>query len=311
MFVLVTGAAGFIAGHVIRALLDRGDQVHGVDRLPAHGPDTTAYTHLQADLTTSRVWHHAARRADAVIHLAARPGVRSDGHHNQQGGGDVERERARDILGTAESVLAATPLRTPVVVTSSAAVYGEGHRARGSREDDPLRPRGGYGRWKLAVEARCAERSAAGGLVSVARPFSVAGPGQRPDMAISRWLAAVTTGGPVTVLGDLARSRDVTAVEDVTAGLVALLDAAVVDGRGGTVNLGAGRPRTHREVLDAMERVCERPARIERRPPHPDDVRHTWADPTRAADLIGWQPHHDLDDLLRRQLQASTALVAA
>jgi len=302
MHVLVTGDSGFIGCHVTRALLARGDTVTGVDRRPTAEPDAPCYTQLRADLTTSDCWQSAARRADAVVHLAARPGVR---------GGATERDRARDILGSAEAVLAATPRRTPVVMVSSSAVYGEAPTTRGSRESDALRPLGAYGRWKLAVEVRCAARAAAGGLVSIARPFSVAGPGQRPDMAIARWLAAVSAGRAVTVYGNPTNSRDVTAVADITVGLLALVDLGVRQGRSATVNLGAGRPRTHLEVLDAVARVIGREADVTPVAPHPDDVGHTWADPTLAVDLLGWRPGHDLDALLQQQLSPRASLVSA
>ncbi|MGF1646555.1 MAG: NAD-dependent epimerase/dehydratase family protein [Kineosporiaceae bacterium] len=307
MHVLVTGSAGFLGRHAARALAARGDLVTGVDRRPdasaARGDRRTR--HLVEDLTSpGGRWRAVAAEADAVLHLAARPGVRG-------AGAELEACRSADILTAAVEVLAAAPPEVPVVVASSSAVYGEAPAGRGSREDDPLRPRGSYGRWKLAVEQACAERAGRGGLVSVARPFTVAGPGQRPDMALSRWLEAVTAGRPVEVLGGLDRSRDISDVTDVVAGLVALVDDGVRHRRSCTVNLGAGHPRTHAEVLDAVGRITGRRVAVRLRPAHPDEVAHTRSDPARARRLLGLDPSTDLDDLVRRQLAAATASRAA
>jgi nucleoside-diphosphate-sugar epimerase len=302
--VLVTGAAGFLGRHAVRRLLDRGDTVTGVDRLAIPAGDGSA-RHLVEDVTAAGGrWRAVAAQVDAVLHLAARPGVRSCGT-------EVEADRARDILGTTTEVLTTTPPSTAVVVTSSSAVYGEAPPDRGSAEGDPLRPLGSYGRWKVAVEDACARRRERGGLVSVARPFTVAGPGQRPDMAVARWLDAVLAGRPVQVLGGLDRGRDVSDVDDVVTGLVALLDAGARDRLSCTVNLGAGAPRSHAEVLDAVARVTGRAVEVEIVPAHPADPVRTHADPSLAERLLGLVPRTDLDTVVARQLAARLTPAAA
>ena len=146
----------------------------------------------------------ALRVADAVFHLAGRPGVR-------EAGPAAEAARARDNVAATAAVLRQVPRATPLVVASSSSVYG-GAAGRPSREERPapaarrVRAQQGGGR------ALCAARHAAGGAVAVVRPFTVAGEGQRPDMALARWIAAVRAGRPVRVLGSPARTRDVTDV---------------------------------------------------------------------------------------------------
>ncbi len=304
MHVVVTGAAGFIGTHVVSALLSRGDEVVGVDRHDTVGTSTTTtpsarYTHIRADLSDpgdprTTAWRRAVRRADGVVHLAARPGVRATGV-------DVEAARARDILGTTDAVLSAAARHTAVVVASSSAVYGPGRSGRGSTEADTIMPISSYGRWKAAVEARCARHRRDGGVVGVARPFTVAGPGQRPDMAIALWLDAVLNSRAVTVFGDLDRSRDITDVTDVANGLIAMIDLTTT-GESTTLNLGAGHPWTHRQVIAAIESVTGTHARLDVREAHPDDVARTWADPRRAADLIDWHPTQDLAAIITRQI---------
>ncbi|MGF1662665.1 MAG: NAD-dependent epimerase/dehydratase family protein [Kineosporiaceae bacterium] len=296
MEVLVTGAAGFLGSHLTESLARRGDTVTGVDRRVA--PPVPWGRHLVEDVVAGGgTWRREAAAADAVVHLAARPGVRA-----AEAG--VEAARRRDILDSTRAVMAATPLRTPLIVVSSSAVYGDAPTGRGSREDDPLRPVGSYGQWKLRVEALCSRRRAQGGLVSVARPFTVAGPRQRPDMAVSRWLSDALAGRPATVLGGLDRTRDVSDVDDVTAGLLALVDRGVHDRLGVTVNLGPGTPRSHADVLDAVARVTGTGVDVVVRPSHPDEVRHSCADPSLARDVLGIDPHTDLDDVVGRQLSA-------
>src|SRR5918994_165350 len=151
------------------------------------------------------------------------------------------------VAGLVGARLAGVPRGTPLVVTSSSSVYG-GAAGRPSHEDDPLRPLGGYARSKAAVERLCARRLAAGGLVTVARPFTVAGEGQRPDMALARWIAAVRARRPVPVLCSPGRTRDVTDVRDVVRALRLAAERRVA----GPLNVGTGRPRTLAELAAAV-----------------------------------------------------------
>jgi nucleoside-diphosphate-sugar epimerase len=205
MATVVTGAAGFIGRYLVELLLARGERVVAVDRVPTE--PRPGCTVLAADLTAADDHVRAAlAEADRVFHLAALPGVR---------GRRSRRERYRDNVLATAAVLAAVPVRTPVVFTSSSSVYGGSVAGRPSAEDDPLWPKGEYARSKVAAEARCLARLAAGGRVLIARPFTVAGPGQRADMAFARWIRAAATGQPLRIHGSPDRTRDVTDVAQV------------------------------------------------------------------------------------------------
>jgi nucleoside-diphosphate-sugar epimerase len=216
--VVVTGAAGFIGAALVDAALARGARVTAIDRRP--GPRREGVEHVVIDLADARcdpTLGAALRGADVVFHLAGLPGVR-----DRRPG--VELARWRDNVIAGRVVLGATPLAVPVVVTSSSSVYGgaragPGGATRPSHEGDPPAPRGGYARSKVALEALCAARRRAGGAITVVRPFTVAGEGQRADMGIARWLDACAHDQPVVVLGSLERTRDVTDVRDVVRGL--------------------------------------------------------------------------------------------
>lgn len=294
--VIVTGGAGFIGTHLVRALAERGEQVLAVDqRTP---PADCPADHRRLDLADPGAWAELGRlmvRARAVFHLAAAPGVRS-AHP------DIARLRRRDNVEASRLLLARVPPEVAVIVTSSSSVYGRARRRadgslRPSREDDPLRPRGGYARSKAAVEGLCARRAARGGRVAVARPFTVVGEGQRPDMAVARWLEAAERGRPLRIFGSADRVRDVTDVRQVVRGLLAVADRGVE----GVVNLGTGRPVRLGRLAEAVGAVVGRPARVVVEPARPEEAPATLADTDRCRRLLGFVPVTDLEEVVARQ----------
>ena len=298
MAVVVTGAAGFIGRNLVAHLAERGEDVIALDRRPvsARTPRVRAVRLDLLDVEAAAL----IRAADAVFHLAGRPGVRDRGPA-------VAAQRHRDNVLATAAVLAAAPYDVPLVVTSSSSVYGGAH-GRACREDDPLRPLGGYARSKAQVERMCAERRAAGGAVAVVRPFTVAGEGQRPDMAIARWVDAVRTGRPVRVLGSASRTRDVTDVRDVVRGLVAAADR----GLGRTTNLGTGVGRPLSEILAAVCAAVGAPTAVVAEPAPVEEVADTLADTAQCERVLGFRPVTELRALVERQVAAlpARALVA-
>jgi nucleoside-diphosphate-sugar epimerase len=298
MSTVVTGAAGFIGRMAVRRLLARGEHVIAVDR--EWQPPAPGMTVLTDDLTGAgdRI-RSALAAADRVLHLAGCPGVRDTGP-------DVDARRRRDNVDATAAVLAAVPARTPVVVTSSSSVYGGTSGGRPSAEDAPLRPHGGYARSKVAVERLCRRRAERGGLVCVVRPFTVAGEGQRSDMALARWIAAARTGRPLRILGSWERTRDVTDVRDVADALVQLADLGVT----ATVNVGTGAGHTLREMVTAVATVLGVDPPTSVRPAHPAEAIDTLADTRRLRRLLGWVPRTDLVDLVARQVAAAERALA-
>lgn len=294
--VVVTGAAGFIGCHLVNRLRRDGHAVTGIDRcarMPA------GVEPLIADVTAGdeRV-STALREAEAVFHLAGCPGVRTAAP-------DIAHRRWRDNVASTIRVLDAVPDDVPVVVASSSSVYGGAVRSAAGRlqpsgEDDPLLPRGGYARSKAALERVCAERAARGGCVAVARLFTVGGAGQRPDMAMTRWLAAVRAGRPVQVFGSTARCRDVTDVRDVVDGLARLAERQVC----ATVNLGTGQPHSLAEILDAVGAAVGRTPVVRVVPAGDEEPEATLADTRRCERLLGAVPRTDLSELVRWQAAA-------
>lgn len=300
MTVVVTGSAGFVGGHLVERLAGLGYGVVGIDRRRGTPP---AAAEIVADLAAARLEPAAGDAlagADAVFHLAGAPGVRASG-------AGIERRRWLDNVVAGDRVLRLAPGDAPVVVTSSSSVYGGATGGRASRESDFLRPLGGYARSKIELERRCAARARRGGRVAIARPFTVAGERQRPDMAVARWIEAATAGRPVVVLGGLGRSRDVTDVGDVVAGLVRLAERGVV----ATVNLGSGVARTLGELVAAVATAVGRELDVVVAPAGPAEPDATLADASRMRSLLGIEPATDLGELVRRQAGAGARLAAS
>jgi nucleoside-diphosphate-sugar epimerase len=277
--IVVTGAAGFIGSHVMDRLGALGIDAAGIDR--RWGTDL-----LDDDASMRR----ALASADAVIHLAGCPGVRTQDH-------DIERRRWRDNVTATERLLTLVPERTALVVASSSSVYG-GCRGRASAETDRLRPLGGYARSKLAMEMRCRARR----QVCIARPFSVIGPRQREDMALARWLRAVTSDEPLVVYGDVHRTRDFTDVRFVARALVHL----ALDAHHGTVNIGSGNPTPLARLVRAITCATSTDPRLELRPAHGEEPSDTWASTERLARAVGAVPRTDIDAVVADTVAALT-----
>jgi nucleoside-diphosphate-sugar epimerase len=293
---VVTGAAGFI-GTVLLETLGQREPVVGIDRLPFIAPPGA--TPIIADLLDTEPDVRAAlAQARVVYHLAGCPDVRDPRP-------DAAKHRYRDNVLATAAVLAAVPPQTPLLVTSSSSVYGGCRQAKPSAETDPLRPRGGYARSKLLVERLCEKRARAGGLVTVLRPFTVAGEGQRPGMALARWIEAANHGRPLTLLGNPRRSRDITDVRDVVRVILELADRRVA----GVLNIGTGVGHTLQELAQVVCAAVGVEVRIQLSAAHPAEVAHTLADTRALRRAIGWAPRTDLEDLISRQIAATSAVI--
>jgi nucleoside-diphosphate-sugar epimerase len=293
MSVVVTGAAGFIGSHLVEELVLRGYRVVGVDRRDASLP---AAEHFAADIVDDEdEVREILAEAEAVWHLAGAPGVRARGP-------EAAERRYRDNVVAGTIVLDATPPDVPLVVTSSSSVYGGvATPSRPSAESDDLRPLGGYARSKVALEHACSRRRLRGGLVSVARPFTVAGERQRPDMAIQLWIEAALRGEPITLYGSPERTRDITDVDDAVEGLIRMAERGVPE----TVNLGTGTGHSLREVVDAVGMALELDLETVVETAVAEDPPATLADTRRCEALLGFVPQTELASLVERQVAAT------
>ena len=290
MRVLVTGGAGFIGGHLCRALVGRGHEVVVLDDLSTG--TGAGLAGLDVRLVTGSILDDSALASalpgvDSVVHLA--------------GLGSVPRSLAAprrtfdvNALGTV-AVLEACRVHgiDHVVVGSSSSVYGR-NAVLPAREDQPAAPASPYAASKLAAEKAALTWQAAYALpVLVFRFFNVFGPGQRPDHAyaavVPRFGTAALTGRPLVVHGDGRQSRDFTHVGSVVAGLVRAVEERTTSEL--PVNLAFGSSRDLLSVAADVGELVGRPVELRHEPERGGDVRATLADPTRLRALLpGLEP---------------------
>jgi nucleoside-diphosphate-sugar epimerase len=178
------------------------------------------------------------------------------------------------------------------LLASTSALYGA-HNPTPYREDaDTSRPLSPYAASKKAAECLAYTYHYLYGLdVVVLRYFTVYGPAGRPDMSVFRFIRQIAEGQPVLVYGDGSQQRDFTYVEDVARGTVAALELGGFE----IINLGSDRPVSVLKLIEQIERLVGRQARLEYRPAQPADVPATWADIRRAKEKLGWTPQTTLE----------------
>jgi len=304
MNILVTGCAGFIGWKVSELLLDKGQTVVGVDNMNdaydvrlkewrlSQIRDNPNFAFHQVDITDRDALSQVVGDGsiDAVINLAARAGVRQSLEIPQV----YYEVNVSGLLNLLE-LYKDRDVRK-FVQASTSSVYGEGKRPfeESQNTDRCLSP---YAASKKAAESLCYAYHHLYGLdVTVLRYFTVYGPAGRPDMSVFRFVKWIAEGEPIQLYGDGSQERDFTYVDDIVTGTVAALRPRGFE----VANLGSDQPVSVKAVIAALERILERPAKIEREPAHPADVRATWANITRARDLLGWRPTIQLEGGLRR-----------
>jgi UDP-glucuronate 4-epimerase len=305
--IVVTGGVGFIGYHVTRALLARGDDVLIIDDF-SDGPYPRAEKRLnladlraefrrvmvaEACVTDRSALTPLVDGAQAVLHLAGLAGVRPSF-------ADPARYARVNVEGTAAiQEVARESGIDRFVFASSSSVYGNATPLP-AREDAPaVAPESPYAASKRGAElissAIC--RRAPAMRCAALRFFTVYGPRQRPEMAITLFTRAVLAGRPVTVFGDGSMRRDFTHVDDIVRGVLAALDHARPGFR--VYNLGSGAPVDLQALVQAIgEAAGEEPA-VQRAPVPLGDVDATFAEIGRAREELGWEPRISLREGLR------------
>ena len=309
---MLTGGAGFIGSHLSEALLRRGVDLTIVDNLDHFYPRVWKKDNLEAirqmgrfeffesDICDEKALHDAFARTrpEAVIHLAARAGVRPS----------IEQPILYEQVNVQGTVRLLELCReygvNKFLFGSSSSVYGATSKAPFSEDQVELRPISPYAATKLAGEMLCYTYAHLFALpVICLRFFTVYGPRQRPDLAIHKFTELMETGKPVPIFGDGSTGRDYTYVDDIVAGVLAALERVLPSAPGPpfeVFNLGNSHPIKLANLVELLERVTGRQAIREYKPPQPGDVPLTWADISRATHLLGYRPSMRLEEGLAR-----------
>jgi UDP-glucuronate 4-epimerase len=309
---LVTGAAGFIASQVSRQLLDQGDYVVGVDnlndyydvrlknwrleQLKSH-PHAENFSFADIDIEDRAKLSdlfQAEGPFDAVLNLAARAGVR----YSMENPHVYLSTNAEGTLNLLECMRVHGCKKLVLASTSSLYAGQKMPFTEDLAVNEPLSP---YAASKKAGELMAYSYYKLYQMdVSVVRYFTVFGPAGRPDMSPYRFIKCITEEETILMFGDGSQSRDFTYVDDIARGTI----AAIQDVGYEIINLGGGRnPVSLYTIISKLEELLGKKAKIDHKPFHVADLMETWADISKAKNLLGWEPQVSLDEGLEESAQ--------
>jgi UDP-glucuronate 4-epimerase len=306
--ILVTGAAGFIGFHTAKALLDRGDQVLGLDNLNDYYDPSLkearltqisgreGFEFVKADLCDRQALDRAVQACDRVIHLAAQAGVR---YSIDNPAAYIE----SNLVGFGNVLEACRSSQSAhLVYASSSSVYG-GNVKMPFAETDPVdHPVSLYAATKKANELMAHVYSHLYRLPTTGlRFFTVYGPWGRPDMAPFLFTRAILDGKPIKVFNNGDMKRDFTFVDDIVQGILATLDH-IPSGQPpyAVYNIGNSEPVELLDFIGTLERALGKQAIKQLMPMQPGDVPATYADTSALEAATGFRPSTPLADGISR-----------
>lgn len=307
--ILVTGAAGFIGYHVSKRLLERGEQIIGVDNLNSYYSielkqyrlaqlaQKKGFEFHECDIGHAEAMKNIAKRymPQRIVHLAAQAGVRYS----------IENPQAyvhANLIGHANVLdVALISAAHNTVYASSSSVYGKNSKtpfAEIDKTDDQV---SFYGATKKSNELMSNAYARLHGLpMTGLRFFTVYGAAGRPDMAYWLFADKILKGESIQIFNNGKMSRDFTYIDDIVDGIIAALDSPSsnlgLDCPHRIYNLGNDKPEKLMTLVDGIEAALDRKAIREFMPMQMGDVENTWADISRARDELGYEPKITLKD---------------
>ncbi len=304
--ILITGGAGFIGSHLAERLLRKGKRLAIVDNLDDYYPADFKRSNLDevkasgefqffpADIRDGEKLRavFATFKPDAVIHLAARPGVRPSF-------AQPEAYTSINVLGTTQVLEISRQSGVQrMVFASSSSVYGHSSRAPFREDANISHPLSIYAATKVAGEAVAFTYSHAYALPVVClRLFTVYGPRQRPDLAIRKFSGMIMEGNEVPIFGDGSLERDYTYIDDTVDGIVRALDAP---GKFEVFNIGNSHPVRIDEMVDTLGKALGKPVRRKFMPIPAGEMILTHADLAKARQVLGYSPKVSFQEGIRR-----------
>jgi UDP-glucuronate 4-epimerase len=305
MRILVTGGAGFIGSHLVEKLLAVGHEGVILDdfndfydpqikhaNVAGFAKDVTiCHVDLRESDSVRSVFHR--EKVDAIVHLAARAGVRPS----------IQYPRLyydANVIGTLHLLEAARVTGIErFIFASSSSVYGASKTVPFSEEQHLTQVLSPYGATKIAGEFLCSTYSHLYQMRVVAlRYFTVYGPRQRPDLAIHQFTRRIHAGQPIDQFGDGSTGRDYTYIDDIIQGTMAALeyDGPMYD----VFNLGESQTIQLKDLILAIENAVGKKAKINELPEQPGDMPRTYADISKAKRLLGYRPKTELSEGLSK-----------
>ena len=299
----VTGGAGFIGSHIVRGLLDRGDEVRVVDNFSTGKRENLADVESRIDLIEGDVCDlelmtKVLRGADVAYHQAALPSV-------PRSVSDPLASNQTNVGGTVSVLFAAKEEGVRrVVYAASSAAYGDAPTLP-RKEDQLPQPLSPYAVAKLAGEYYCTAFHDCYGLETVSlRYFNVFGPRQDPASqyaaVVPKFITAMMAGERPTIYGDGEQSRDFTYGEHVVHANI--LAATAEEAPGWVVNIGCGTRMTLNKLASVIAELLGTDLPPAYADPRPGDVLHSHADLTLAEEKLGYKPIVDLGEGLERTI---------
>lgn len=325
MKILVTGGAGFIGFHLVKRLLDRGDEVVGLDSINCYYDICLKYDRLaETGIARSAIEYgkllksteyeryrfiklqledreplqalFAEEKFDAVVNLAAQAGVR----YSLENPYAYIESNVLGFINLLECVRH-NPVRH-FVYASSSSIYGENVKTPFSEEDRVDNPVSLYAATKKSNELMAHVYAKLYGIAATGlRFFTVYGPWGRPDMAPMIFTRAILAGEPINVFNNGDLSRDFTYIDDIVEGVVRVIDKAPAVSAeqpvaAGIYNIGCGRPMPLMDFIHALEEALGYKAEMRMLPMQKGDVPATYADTSKLERDFGYKPGVPLRD---------------
>jgi UDP-glucose 4-epimerase len=303
---LVTGAAGFIGSSLVRALLERGDEVRGIDNFATGRREnlTEVLSRMdfrEADILDLDAMHQASEGVDYVLHQAAIPSVPKSVL-------DPLGSNRANVEGTVNVLVAARDAKVKrVVYAASSSAYGDTPTLpkQEAMTPNPISP---YAVAKLASELYMVSFYRCYGLETVSlRYFNIFGPRQDPTSAYSGVLARFSMqmlgGEQPTIFGDGETSRDFTYIDNAVSANLLACSAPAAECAGRVFNCATGQRTTLNETFQALKKLTGYQGTVKYGPERSGDIKHSLADITQAQKHLGYKVLVNFEDGLRRTVQ--------
>ena len=305
--VTVTGACGFIGSHLTKQLIERGFHVVGVDclddnlysrsvkesRLKAL-KQLSNFDFANINIATDEL-DSSISDSKFVFNLAAIPGQVLSWKL-------FDKYVESNILGTKKVIDSCIRNKvTKIIHASTSSVYGKFAVGDELQDTKPISP---YGITKLAAENLLFALTSSNNLdFTILRYFSVYGPGQRPDMAIQKFLTAIKMGQEINITGDGTQKRDITYVQDVVE---ATISASSITEKKQIFNISGGKQFTLNQIIDECFNVSGLKSKINYIDRPIGDQEETFGDISKAQKLLGFNPTFDIKTGLSNQFASLT-----